>query len=112
MVSAQTPSSGARGQTPAPGPRAQIPSSGRKAWTPPKTEWGDPDLQGIWNYATLTPVERPANFANKAVLTEEESIAYQQQYVQRRRRNHTPTPWRHAVGPGPRRLVNQRTAVV
>ena len=26
-------------------------------WTPPSTPWGDPDLQGIWDFRTLTPVE-------------------------------------------------------
>jgi hypothetical protein len=26
-----------------------------KGWTPPKTTWGEPDFQGIWSYATLTP---------------------------------------------------------
>ena len=25
----------------------------------PRTAWGDPDLQGIWNNATLTPLQRP-----------------------------------------------------
>jgi hypothetical protein len=31
-----------------------------KAWTPKKTPWGDPDLQGVWNDATSTPLQRPA----------------------------------------------------
>jgi hypothetical protein len=37
-----------------------------------RTPWGDPDLQGIWSGETLTPLQRPARFANKAVLTPEE----------------------------------------
>ena len=31
-----------------------------KAWTAKKTPWGDPDLQGVWNDATSTPLQRPA----------------------------------------------------
>ncbi len=32
-----------------------------KTWTRSRTPWGDPDLQGIiWNYATITPFERPS----------------------------------------------------
>ena len=27
-------------------------------WNPPETPWGDPDLQGVWTNATLTPLER------------------------------------------------------
>jgi hypothetical protein len=23
-------------------------TAAQKAWTPPKTPWGDPDLQGVW----------------------------------------------------------------
>src|SRR5688572_16338189 len=42
-----------------------------------KTPWGDPDLQGTWTNQTLTPLERPAEFAGKAVLTEEEARAYE-----------------------------------
>ena len=26
-----------------------------------RTPWGDPDLQGLWSYATLTPLQRPAD---------------------------------------------------
>jgi hypothetical protein len=39
----------------------------------PRTPWGDPDLQGIWDYWTFTPLERPKEFANKPVLTDQEA---------------------------------------
>src|SRR5918995_1270158 len=42
-----------------------------------KTPWGDPDLQGTWTNQTLTPLERPAEFAGKPVLTEAEARAYE-----------------------------------
>ena len=38
-----------------------------------RTPWGEPDLQGIWNGRTLTPIERPAKFADRPVLTPEEA---------------------------------------
>ena len=46
--------------------------------TPPRTPWGDPDLQGIWNFATSTPLERPAKFGEKAVLSAEEAEEFQE----------------------------------
>jgi len=42
------------------------------AQTPFRTPWGDPDLQGIWSNATLTPLERPDN-VDKEYLTEAEA---------------------------------------
>jgi len=42
-----------------------------------KTPWGDPDLQGTWTNQTLTPLERPAEFAGKPVLTPAEAEAYE-----------------------------------
>jgi hypothetical protein len=38
----------------------------------PRTSWGDPDIQGVWDYWTFTPLERPAEYANKPVLSDEE----------------------------------------
>src|SRR5215469_17156390 len=42
----------------------------------PKTPWGDPDLQGVWNDATSTPLQRP-NGASKDVLSDEEAAEFQ-----------------------------------
>src|SRR5207247_6719771 len=44
---------------------------------------GQPDLQGIWNYSTLTPLERPTELAGKAVLTEEEAAEFEKRILQR-----------------------------
>ena len=41
--------------------------------TPPRTPWGDPDLQGIWNFATSTPFERPAGVGEKPILSDQEA---------------------------------------
>ena len=40
-----------------------------------RTPWGDPDLQGIWEYWTFTPLQRPDDLSDRAVLTEEEAAA-------------------------------------
>ena len=40
---------------------------------PPKTPWGDPDLQGTWSYASLTPLQRPTAMADKEFFTAEEA---------------------------------------
>jgi hypothetical protein len=41
-------------------------------WTQSRTPWGDPDLQGVWRYEAAIPLERPAQFQGRALLTEEE----------------------------------------
>jgi hypothetical protein len=45
----------------------------------PRTPEGRPDLQGVWNFATVTPLERPAAFAGKQILTDEEIAAVEKQ---------------------------------
>ena len=39
----------------------------------PRTPWGQPDLQGIWDFRTITPMERPEDLADKEFLTAEEA---------------------------------------
>ena len=43
-----------------------------KTWTPPKTPWGDPDLQGIWPGNVGVPMQRPANMGERTTLTDTE----------------------------------------
>ena len=43
----------------------------------PRTPWGAPDLQGVWDFRTITPLERPAEFAGRARLTSEEAASYE-----------------------------------
>ena len=53
-----------------------------KPYTPPKTAWGDPDLQGIWPGNMGVPMQRPANLGVRAELTDEE-FAQKQAQAQR-----------------------------
>ena len=39
----------------------------------PRTPWGDPDLQGTWEYWTFTPLQRSGDLAGRAELTDEEA---------------------------------------
>src|SRR3954467_8395045 len=41
----------------------------------PRTPLGQPDLQGVWTNATITPLSRPSKFGERAVLTPEEAAA-------------------------------------
>ena len=50
----------------------------------PRTPDGKPDLQGIWDFRTVTPMERPAEFANKPVLTEKEAADYERRITEQR----------------------------
>jgi hypothetical protein len=64
-----------------------------KTWTPPRTPAGQPDLQGMWINATITPFERPAALAGKPFLTEQEAAVLEQQAAERRAHaDDAPTP--------------------
>ena len=44
----------------------------------PRTPWGAPDLQGVWDFRSITPMERPEDLADKAFLTAEEAAELEQ----------------------------------
>jgi hypothetical protein len=57
--------------------RAQAPTHGAStAKNPPfklsRTSWGDPDLQGVWDYRSITPLERRPELGDRETYTEEE----------------------------------------
>src|SRR6185369_1754549 len=52
------PAAGAKPQA-TPAKTAAPAKPATKVWSAPKTPWGDPDLQGVWNDATSTPLQRP-----------------------------------------------------
>jgi len=49
----------------------------------PQTPWGTPDLQGTWDFRTITPLQRPEDLGDKAFLTEEEAANLEQEAVDR-----------------------------
>ena len=70
-----------------------------------------PSLEGIWNYATMTPLERPRDLAAKATLTPAEAAEYERLTIERQSAtNNTAGPdwW----DPGTRFLVNGRTSLI
>ena len=52
-------------------------------WTVSRTAWGNPDLQGVWSFATITPLERPESYADRDRLTDEEVTALNQDALTR-----------------------------
>jgi len=47
-------------------------------FTAPQTEWGQPDLRGVWNFSSNTPLERPREYGDRQFYTPEEVLARDQ----------------------------------
>lgn len=48
---------------------------GADEYMAPRTEWGQPDLQGVWNFASNVPMTRPRQFGDREYMTKEEAAA-------------------------------------
>jgi hypothetical protein len=71
LLIAQAPAAGqAASPTTKAAPAKATPAA--KSWAPPRTPDGKPDLQGIWNNATVTPLQRPKGLGAKEFYTDEE----------------------------------------
>ena len=44
---------------------------------PFRTPWGEPDLQGVWDYRTITPLQRSPELAGQEFFTEEEAAEFE-----------------------------------
>jgi hypothetical protein len=60
-------------------PRKTADAPKAKNWSTPRTPDGHPDLQGTWTNATLTPLVRPEQFANKPTISDAEATKYEKQ---------------------------------
>ena len=49
----------------------------------PRTPWGAPDIQGVWDFRSITPMERPEDLADQEFLTAEEAARLEQETVTR-----------------------------
>ena len=54
-----------------------------EAYIVPRTEWGQPDLQGVWTFSSNTPMERPSRYGDRQFLTPEEVRAIAEQRAAR-----------------------------
>lgn len=61
----------------------------------PRTQWGLPDLQGVWNFSSNVPMQRPEEFGERQFLSDEEVTAAQ---TERFRLGATDAPIRSASG--------------
>ena len=60
---------------------AALPASGQSTasrYQPERTSWGAPRIDGLWDFRTLTPLERPRELADKAYFTAEEAQAFRE----------------------------------
>jgi hypothetical protein len=56
-----------------------------ESWRVPRTSDGHPDLEGVWNASTLTPLQRPERFAGRAFMSEAEAAAFEEEIQAQRR---------------------------
>jgi hypothetical protein len=65
---------------------APIPVAGQ-TWTLPRTADGQPDLQGVWDFRTITPLERPVALGTKEFFTDEEAANFEREENRRQDRD-------------------------
>jgi len=64
------------------GPPAAKAKDAKLTWKMPRMADGHPDLQGVWTTSTLTPLERPAEFGDKAFMTAAEAAEYEKRMAE------------------------------
>ena len=60
-------------------------------WTPPKTAWASPDLRGVWDFRTITPLERPTELSGKDILSDQEAAEFATQTLKQRNKDRRTT---------------------
>src|SRR5689334_2690076 len=71
-------------------------SEGKQARMP--VVQGQPDLQGTWSNATITPLERPKELAGKESFTEAEALEYEKRVLEESNKDRRDGPPEADVG--------------
>ena len=66
------------------GPKTRVRDAKARA---PRTPWGDSDLQGLWDFASPVPFERPRELADRPALTGEEAVKFSERLRARSNRD-------------------------
>ena len=71
-------------QRPAPSAKRPAANAERPA---PSPQPPAPSLEGVWSFSTLTPLERPAEFAGRPLISDAEAAAWVKQNLERNNRD-------------------------
>ena len=66
---------------------AQTAAQTAASMEPPRTPWGAPDLQGVWDFRSLTPMERPEELADTETFTAEQAAEFAEETIRTRSRD-------------------------
>jgi hypothetical protein len=75
------------GQIPNAEAQARKAAAPTSPWKAPRTADGQPDLQGVWDFRTITPLERPGALGDKQVLSDEEAAGFEAEENRRQNRD-------------------------
>ena len=73
-------------------------AAGAQTAETPRTAWGAPDLQGVWDFRSLTPMERPAELADQEVFTAEEAASFSEEVIREQSRDQADIEAQAATG--------------
>ena len=73
-------------------------AAGAQTAETPRTAWGAPDLQGVWDFRSLTPMERPAELADQEVFTAEEAASFSEEVIREQSRDQADVEAQAATG--------------
>ena len=90
---------------------AHVPVASQRPWVLSRTPWGDPDLQGIWNFATMTPLERPREITDTEFQTEAQAAEFAKRTLEERFATLS-TGDREWWDPGTKVMQTRRTSLV
>ena len=73
-------------------------AAGAQTAETPRTAWGAPDLQGVWDFRSLTPMERPAELADQELFTAEEAASFSEEVIREQSRDEADVEAQAATG--------------